>query len=281
MPSLAEIAAGGLAAYDLAVFRWAFAIRGKRHRPHRGNARAFLNGSREDLLPLRFEAIPICVAIRQIWLVGLHTSLGDRFGWGRSMTARPSHSSERAPREEQAPAAWRNTLKIYVFPHIGANAGSRHRRGNGRVPPGFSPLQSFYAYALRLPLVRLAAPVPAKTHTIQGDLDRQLRASAAEHVPVPAIDAEDCFDPAARIQPQCRNADGLDDILYWQQSGHCRQPCPAHLAVLDQCQMRAPSARRNPIPRRRRSQRAGTPAIVAGCAVSQSARTSSAARDSA
>jgi hypothetical protein len=27
-------------------------------------------------------AIPAFVAIRQIWLVGLHVSLGDRFGWG-------------------------------------------------------------------------------------------------------------------------------------------------------------------------------------------------------
>jgi hypothetical protein len=28
------------------------------------------------------DAIPAFVAIRQMWLVGLHIGLGDRFGWG-------------------------------------------------------------------------------------------------------------------------------------------------------------------------------------------------------
>jgi hypothetical protein len=84
------------------------------------------------------------------------------------------------------------------------------------------------------------APRRQASYRRRGDLDRQLRAPATERLPVPGVDAEDRFDPAARIQLQRRNTDGLDHILYRQQSGHCRRPYPAHLAVLARRQMRTP-----------------------------------------
>jgi hypothetical protein len=140
--------------------------------------------------------------------------------------------------------------------HTSAQAGTRHLRGNGRVPPGFSPLQSFYAYALRVPLVRLAVSRASQNSYDPGaDLDRQLRAPLQSAFLCQLLTQKIVAIRLLGSQPQCRNADGLDHILYRQQSGHCRQPCPARLAVLAQCQMRAPSARRNPIRRRRRSQR--------------------------
>ena len=74
----------GYRAYDLAVFPWAFAVR--RETPERIKAmgRAFLKGyaRRRALGPADVDAIAAFVAIRQIWLMGLHIGLGDRFSWG-------------------------------------------------------------------------------------------------------------------------------------------------------------------------------------------------------
>ena len=46
--------------------------------------RAFLKGyaRRRELAAIDVDAVPVFVAIRQIWLIGLHISMGDRFGWG-------------------------------------------------------------------------------------------------------------------------------------------------------------------------------------------------------
>jgi Ser/Thr protein kinase RdoA (MazF antagonist) len=74
----------GYRAYDLAVFPWAFAIR--QNTPERIEAmgRAFFRGyvRRRKLGSSDVEIIPAFVAIRQIWLLGLHIAMGDRFGWG-------------------------------------------------------------------------------------------------------------------------------------------------------------------------------------------------------
>ena len=73
----------GYRAYDLAVFPWAFAVR--QNTPERIEAmgRAFLKGyvRRRTLGPTDVDAIAAFVAIRQIWLLGLHIGSGDRFGW--------------------------------------------------------------------------------------------------------------------------------------------------------------------------------------------------------
>jgi Ser/Thr protein kinase RdoA (MazF antagonist) len=74
----------GYRAYDLAVFPWAFAI--GENPPERIEAmgRAFLSGylRHRTVKGLDIVAIPTFVAIRQIWLTGLHVGLADRFGWG-------------------------------------------------------------------------------------------------------------------------------------------------------------------------------------------------------
>ncbi len=46
--------------------------------------RAFLKGymRRRTLGPADVDAMAVFVAIRQIWLLGLHIGSGDRFGWG-------------------------------------------------------------------------------------------------------------------------------------------------------------------------------------------------------
>lgn len=46
--------------------------------------RAFLRGylRRRELGPSNADAIVAFVAIRQIWLMGLHIGMGDTFGWG-------------------------------------------------------------------------------------------------------------------------------------------------------------------------------------------------------
>jgi Ser/Thr protein kinase RdoA (MazF antagonist) len=73
----------GYRAYDLAVFPWAFVIRNNTTERIVAMARAFLKGyaRRRTLDPTDVDVIPAFVAIRQIWLVGLHIGLGDRFGW--------------------------------------------------------------------------------------------------------------------------------------------------------------------------------------------------------
>ena len=74
----------GYRAYDLAVFPWAFAIRQNSIERIEAMGRAFLKGylRRRALGPTDVDAIATFVAIRQIWLVGLHIGMGDRFGWG-------------------------------------------------------------------------------------------------------------------------------------------------------------------------------------------------------
>jgi Ser/Thr protein kinase RdoA (MazF antagonist) len=74
----------GYRAYDLAVFPWAFAIRERATARIEAMGRAFLKGytRRRELAAIDVDAAPVFVAIRQIWLMGLHISVGDRFGWG-------------------------------------------------------------------------------------------------------------------------------------------------------------------------------------------------------
>jgi Ser/Thr protein kinase RdoA (MazF antagonist) len=74
----------GYRAYDLATFPWAFAIRETTAERIEAMGRAFLKGyvRRRELAAVDVDAVPVFVAIRQIWLIGLHVSLGDRFAWG-------------------------------------------------------------------------------------------------------------------------------------------------------------------------------------------------------
>ena len=74
----------GYRAYDLAVFPWAFTVRQDATERIEAMGRAFLNGyaRRRTLGPTDVDAIAAFVAIRQIWLLGLHIGMGDRFGWG-------------------------------------------------------------------------------------------------------------------------------------------------------------------------------------------------------
>jgi Ser/Thr protein kinase RdoA (MazF antagonist) len=74
----------GYRAYDVAVFPWAFAISESASEHIEAMGRAFLKGyaRQRRLSTIDVDAIPVFVAIRQIWLMGLHISLGDRFGWG-------------------------------------------------------------------------------------------------------------------------------------------------------------------------------------------------------
>lgn len=74
----------GFRAYDLAVFPWAFALTESEPDRIESLSRAFLVAymRRRPLGEADIAAIPVFVAIRQIWLVGLHVALGDRFGWG-------------------------------------------------------------------------------------------------------------------------------------------------------------------------------------------------------
>lgn len=74
----------GYRAYDLAVFPWAFAIDENPTERIEAMGRAFLKGyaRHRSLGAVDVDAIPAFVAIRQIWLMSLHISIGDRFGWG-------------------------------------------------------------------------------------------------------------------------------------------------------------------------------------------------------
>jgi Ser/Thr protein kinase RdoA (MazF antagonist) len=73
----------GYRAYDLAVFPWAFAVRQDSIERIEAMGRAYLGGylRRRRLCAADIEAILAFVAIRQIWLTGLHIASGDRFGW--------------------------------------------------------------------------------------------------------------------------------------------------------------------------------------------------------
>ena len=74
----------GYRSYDLAVFPWVFALSGKEPMRIEAMSRAYLAGYTVDstVAPADMAAIPTFVAIRQIWVVGMHIGLGDRFGWG-------------------------------------------------------------------------------------------------------------------------------------------------------------------------------------------------------
>jgi Ser/Thr protein kinase RdoA (MazF antagonist) len=74
----------GYRAYDVAVFPWAFAIDGSATERIEAMGRSFLGGymRHRKLGDIDIDAIPAFVAIRQVWLLGLHIGLGDRFGWG-------------------------------------------------------------------------------------------------------------------------------------------------------------------------------------------------------
>jgi Ser/Thr protein kinase RdoA (MazF antagonist) len=74
----------GYRAYDLAVFPWGFAITESATERIEAMGGAFLKGyaRRRRLAAVDRGAVPVFVAIRQIWLMGLHISLGDRIGWG-------------------------------------------------------------------------------------------------------------------------------------------------------------------------------------------------------
>jgi Ser/Thr protein kinase RdoA (MazF antagonist) len=73
----------GFRAYDVSVFPSAFALSEQAPERIESMARAFLEGHMRCRALKRADiaAIPYFVAIRQIWLIGLHIELADRFGW--------------------------------------------------------------------------------------------------------------------------------------------------------------------------------------------------------
>ena len=72
----------GWRAYDVAVFLWGWSLQ-RRKKADRLWA-AFLKGytKRRPLAPLDLAAVPLFVAIRHIWLLGLHTGNGHDWGFG-------------------------------------------------------------------------------------------------------------------------------------------------------------------------------------------------------
>jgi Ser/Thr protein kinase RdoA (MazF antagonist) len=73
----------GYRAYELAVFPWAFAAGEHPQERIESMGRAYLTGylRYRAVNSVDIAAIPTFVAIRQIWLTGLHVSLAERFGW--------------------------------------------------------------------------------------------------------------------------------------------------------------------------------------------------------
>lgn len=79
---------GGLGwrSYDIAVFRWTLNDYGRRVVPeHEAAWQAFLAGYTEHrhLGPADVEAVPLFVAIRHIWMMGLHAEFAPDYGYGR------------------------------------------------------------------------------------------------------------------------------------------------------------------------------------------------------
>jgi Ser/Thr protein kinase RdoA (MazF antagonist) len=74
----------GYRAYDLAVFPWAFAIDECTSERIEAMGRSFLGGymRHRKVGDNDIDAIPAFVAIREIWLLGLHIDIGNQFGWG-------------------------------------------------------------------------------------------------------------------------------------------------------------------------------------------------------
>ncbi|HEU0003372.1 MAG TPA: phosphotransferase [Ktedonobacteraceae bacterium] len=70
----------GWRAYDIAVFRWARAL----NQQDETLWEAFLRGYRQQrtIQAVDLAAVPLFVAIRQIWLLGLHTSNAPDWGYG-------------------------------------------------------------------------------------------------------------------------------------------------------------------------------------------------------
>jgi Ser/Thr protein kinase RdoA (MazF antagonist) len=70
----------GWRAYDIAVFRWGARLRDK----EQARWPAFLRGYREtrNLSDIDVQATPYFVAVRHLWLVGLHTANGHDWGFG-------------------------------------------------------------------------------------------------------------------------------------------------------------------------------------------------------
>jgi Ser/Thr protein kinase RdoA (MazF antagonist) len=70
----------GWRAYDLAVFRWGARLRKKEQEQWP----AFLRGYRDerDIHETEIQAIPYFVALRHVWLLGLHTGNQQDFGMG-------------------------------------------------------------------------------------------------------------------------------------------------------------------------------------------------------
>lgn len=73
----------GYRAYEVAVFPWVFALQNQEPARIEAMARAYLTGylGRRALNPADIAMIPAFVAIREIWLMGLHIGIGDRAGW--------------------------------------------------------------------------------------------------------------------------------------------------------------------------------------------------------
>ena len=70
----------GWRAYDIAVFRWAARLREKEEQ----RWEPFLRGYTQErsLQEVDLQAIPLFIGIRHLWLLGLHTSNGQDWGFG-------------------------------------------------------------------------------------------------------------------------------------------------------------------------------------------------------
>lgn len=70
----------GWRAYDIAVFRWAARLRGKEQERWPSFLRGY--GEERSLSDMDIQATPYFVAIRQLWLLGLHAANGQDWGFG-------------------------------------------------------------------------------------------------------------------------------------------------------------------------------------------------------
>ena len=86
----------GYRAYDLAVFPWAFAIDECTSERIEAMGRSFLGGymRHRKVSDNDIDVIPAFVAIREIWLLGLHIDLGNQFGWGLTNDGKQIYMSD-------------------------------------------------------------------------------------------------------------------------------------------------------------------------------------------